>query len=103
MAARSSCPFARIRAFSRISALVDYAEATGIGDDSGYDRFAEYVEFYRSAGNGPRTARIALYIPERSAIFGALRQFLAMAGDEERHRIFTDMNEARAWVGLPPA
>lgn len=81
--------------------LVDYAEATGVGDVGDYDRFAEYVEFYRSAGSGPRTARVALYVPERSAIFGALRQFLVLAGDEARHRIFTDLAEARAWVGLP--
>jgi hypothetical protein len=82
--------------------LVDYTEATGLGDDGGYDRFAAYVEFYRSAGTGPRTARVALYVPERSAIFGVLRQFQMIAGNEERLRIFTGLAEARVWVGLPP-
>lgn len=81
--------------------LVDYAEATGVGDLGDYDRFAEYVEFYRSVGTGPRTARVALYVPERSAVFGALRQFQTMLGGEERLQIFTDLTAARAWVGLP--
>ena len=81
--------------------LVDYAEATGLGEAGGYDRFAEYVEFYRSAGNGPRTARVALFVPERSAVFGALRQFLMMVNTDGHIQLYTDMNEARAWVGLP--
>lgn len=33
---------------------------------------------------------------------GVVDQFLAMTGGSENSRFFTEMKEARAWLGLPP-
>ena len=85
---------------SHFRTLVDCSEALTMG--SGFGGTASLVDFYRSAGSGPRTVRVAFYAPRRNAVFGALRQFQMMAGgDEGPIRVFTDLAEARAWVGLP--
>lgn len=81
--------------------LVDCTRVTTM--DRGFDRGMSLVEAYRSGWSGPRTARIALYVPQRNAVYGVLRQLEAMAGADGRLRLFTDMAEARAWIGLPPA
>lgn len=80
--------------------LVDCTRVTTM--DCGFDRGMSLVEAYRSGWSGPRTARIALYVPQRNAVYGVLRQLEAMAGADGRLRLFTDLAEARAWVGLPP-
>jgi hypothetical protein len=73
--------------------LADYTQVTGVEGSGSYDHFAKLAESYRSIAGGPRTARVAIYVPERNVVYGALRQFQIMVGDETRLRI---------WVGLPP-
>lgn len=80
--------------------LVDCTQVVTLSN--AFDKTMTVVDSYRSAWAGPRTAKLALYTSEHDAIYGHLRQFLAMAGAEGRIRLFTDMAEARAWIGLPP-
>jgi hypothetical protein len=81
--------------------LVDCSEAVVVG--SGFDDAIVLADFYRSANATPMTGRTALYAPQRNAVYGALRQFHAVIGEEGRMRVFTELAEARAWVGLLPA
>lgn len=81
--------------------LVDFSRVETM--DCGFDKSMSLIDAYRSGWTGPRTARVALYVPQRNAVYGVVRQFAAMAGGEGRVRLFTDLAEARAWVGLPPA
>jgi hypothetical protein len=85
---------------SHFRTLVDCSRVETLGGPFGETR--ELVDFYRSEGSGPRTARVAFYTPRRDAVYGALRQFEMMAGGHERQMcVFTDMAEARMWIGLP--
>lgn len=87
---------------SHFRTLVDCSEVAAMGGP--FDEKRPLVDFYRTGEGGPRTARVAFYRPLRDAVYGALRQFQLMAGgDEERIRVFTDLAEARMWIGLPGA
>lgn len=84
--------------------LVDYTQVTGLSTGGGYEQFEKFADLYRTVGAGPCTARVALYVSQRNALYGALRQFQTMVdGDAKRLRVFTDLAEARAWAGLPAA
>lgn len=67
-----------------------------------FDETVAVVEFSASDALPRMTGRLAFYVPERNAVYGALRQFKTLSRDEGRIEVFTDRNAARAWIGLPP-
>ncbi len=66
-----------------------------------FDETVAVVEFGASDAVPRMTGRLAFYVPERNAVYGALRQFKTLSGDAGRIEVFTDRNAARSWIGLP--
>lgn len=79
--------------------LVDCTEVTD--HRLWFDETVAVVEFCTSDALPRMTGRLAFFVPERNAVYGALRQFKTLSKDEGRIEVFTDRNAARAWIGLP--
>jgi hypothetical protein len=67
-----------------------------------FEETAALAEFSATHASPQMTGRVAFYVPQRNAVYGALRQFQALSKSPDRVEIFTDRNAARAWIGLPP-
>lgn len=80
--------------------LADFTRATELGE--GFADTASLVGFYRLSRGAVASGRVAYIASRRDAVYGTLRQFQAMIGEENRMRVFTDPAAARVWVGLPP-
>lgn len=67
-----------------------------------FDETVAVVEFIVSDALPRMTGRLAFYVPARNVVYGALRQFKTLSGNDGRIEVFTDRNAARSWIGLPP-
>jgi len=80
------------------NSLYDLREACFVGDLAELKAHAHRI----SSADWPRGQRCAQLV-RHSATFGLARLFGARAdGGPVEYRVFTDANEARDWVGLPP-
>jgi len=80
--------------------LADWSKAASV--DSRFGETTGFSNFYSSDDILGMTGRVAIYIPERIAVYGVLRQFVSLMEAPGRIAIFADMEEARRWLGLPP-
>jgi hypothetical protein len=78
--------------------LYDMREVNFVGDLSELKAHAQRI----SSASWPRGQRCAQLV-RHGAVFGLARLFDSRAeGGPVEYRVFTDENEVRAWVGLPP-
>lgn len=64
---------------------------------------SKVAEFCHSHSVPPATGRMAFYVPEQKAVYGTLRQLQVLLEPQNEVRVFTDLAEARTWLGLPAA
>lgn len=81
--------------------LADFTRAEELGE--GFGDTTALASFYRLSQRTTATGRVAYIVSCRDAVYGTLRQFQAMVGEENRMQVFIDPAAARVWVGLPPA